>query len=93
MKQRISKSEKFPIYNYTTRIKNQIVSRDIVERPNVAAIIAVKDNKILTVRINRFPNGVDIEIPSGNIEKGEKTLLFAIYNNQNQRRYLGVKLK
>ena len=27
------------------------------------------------------------------INKGENTLLFAIYNNQNQRRYLGVKLK
>ena len=26
------------------------------------------------------------------INKGEKTLLFAIYNNQNQRRYLGIKL-
>ena len=24
--------------------------------------------------------------------KGEKTLLFATYNNQNVRRYLGIKL-
>ena len=28
-----------------------------------------------------------------NVKKGEKTLLLVIYNNQNQRRYLGVKLK
>ena len=28
-----------------------------------------------------------------NINKGEKTLLIAIYNNQNQRRYIGIKLK
>ena len=28
-----------------------------------------------------------------NINKGEETLLLAIYNNQNQRRYLGIKLK
>jgi len=92
MKQRISKSEKFPIYNYTTRIKNQIVSRDIVERPNVAAIIAVKDNKILTVRINRFPNGVDIEIPSGNIEKGEKPIETAFREFREETGYATKKM-
>ena len=27
------------------------------------------------------------------INKGEKTLLFAVYNNQNKRRYLGIKLE
>ena len=27
------------------------------------------------------------------VEKGEKTLMFAIYNSSNQRSYLTVKLK
>ena len=61
MKRRIFKSKKFPIYNYFTKIKNQSISRDIIERPNVAAIIAVKNNQILVVRCNRFPNGVDLK--------------------------------
>ena len=71
MKQKIQKSKKYPIFRHTTKINGEKISRDIVHRPNVAAIIAVKDNEILVVSQNRFPNGVDIEIPSGNIEKNE----------------------
>jgi serine protease Do len=33
------------------------------------------------------------ELITENINKGKKTLLFAVYDNRNQRRYLGVKLK
>ena len=33
------------------------------------------------------------DLVTQNINKGEKTLLIAIYNNQNQRRYMGIKLK
>ena len=33
------------------------------------------------------------DIVSKNIDKGDKTLLLVIYNNQNQRRYLGIKLQ
>ena len=33
------------------------------------------------------------DLVTQNINKGEKTLLIAIYNNQNQRRYIGIKLK
>jgi serine protease Do len=33
------------------------------------------------------------EILMKSFDKGENTLLFTIYGNQNQRRYLGIKLK
>ena len=33
------------------------------------------------------------DIVTESINKNEKTLLLAVYNNQNQRRYLGIKLK
>tara|TARA_B100000029_G_scaffold515276_1_gene621469 strand:+ start:627 stop:1136 length:510 start_codon:yes stop_codon:yes gene_type:complete len=71
MKKKILKSDKFPIYRHTTTIDGEKISRDIVHRPNAAAIIAFKNNKILVVSQNRFPNKIDIEIPSGNIEKNE----------------------
>ena len=32
------------------------------------------------------------EIINNTLESSEKTILIAIYNNQNQRRYIGVKL-
>ena len=33
------------------------------------------------------------DILAKNINKGDKTLLLAIYNNKNRRRYIGIKLK
>ena len=74
MKRKILKSKKFPIYHYSTTISGKKISRDIVHRPNVSAIIAFKNNKILVVSQNRFPNETDIEIPSGNIEKNESPI-------------------
>jgi ADP-ribose pyrophosphatase len=52
-------------------IDGKKISREIIHRPNVSAIIAFEKNKILIVSQNRFPNGIDIEIPSGTIEKNE----------------------
>jgi len=71
MTQKILKSDTFPIYRHFTIINGKKISRDIIHRPNVSAIIAFKNNKILVVSHNRFPNETDIEIPSGNIEKNE----------------------
>jgi len=48
-------------------------------------IIEVKKNKIKSIK--QLNNLV-----TESVNKGENTLLFVIYNNQNQRRYLGVKL-
>ena len=74
MKRKISKSDKFPLFRHKTTIRGKNISRDIVHRPDVSAIIAYKNKKIIVVKQNRFPNGTDIEIPSGNIEKNESPL-------------------
>jgi ADP-ribose pyrophosphatase len=71
IKKKILTSNKFPIFRHKTTIRGKNIVRDIVHRPDVAAIIAYYDKKIIVVRQNRFPNGVDIEIPSGNIEDNE----------------------
>tara|TARA_B110000438_G_scaffold160694_1_gene153969 strand:+ start:4009 stop:4518 length:510 start_codon:yes stop_codon:yes gene_type:complete len=71
MKRKILKSDKFPIFRHKTTIYGKNIVRDIVHRPDVAAIIAYHNKKIIVVRQNRFPNGIDIEIPSGNIETHE----------------------
>ena len=74
MKRKISKSDKFPLFRHKTTIRGKNISRDIVHRPDVSAIIAYKNKKIIVVKQNRFSNGIDIEIPSGNIEKNENPL-------------------
>ena len=49
--------------------------------------IIVEANKQSIRTINQLEN-----IVSAAIKSKEKTILIAIYNNQNQRRYIGVKL-
>ena len=71
MKRKIIQSKLFPVYKHTTIVDGKKISREIIHRPNVSAIIAFEKEKILVVSQNRFPNGVDIEIPSGTIEKNE----------------------
>ena len=74
MRKRIHNSKKFPVYKHTTTISGKKVSREIVERPDIAAIVAIEDTKIILVEQNRFPNGIDLEIPSGHLERKEKPI-------------------
>ena len=48
---------------------------------------------ILEAQKNKIKSIEDLEIVVNNVlQSGEKTILFVIYNNQNQRRYIGIKL-
>ena len=48
---------------------------------------------ILEAQKNKIKSIEDLEIVVNNIlQSDEKTILFVIYNNQNQRRYIGIKL-
>ena len=71
---KIDMSEKFPIYNFTKEIDGKIISRDIIKRPDISAILAIDNDMIIIEKNDRFPNGIDIEIPSGNIEEGEEPI-------------------
>ena len=92
MKRKILKSEKFPIYRHTTIISGAKISRDIVHRPDIAAILAYKDGHILVVSHNRFPNQTDIEIPSGNMEKNEKPIACAFREFEEETGYQSKKM-
>ena len=48
---------------------------------------------ILEAQKNKIKSIEDLEIVVNNVlQSDEKTILFVIYNNQNQRRYIGIKL-
>ena len=48
---------------------------------------------ILEAQKNNIKSIEDLEIAVNNVlQSDEKTMLFVIYNNQNQRRYIGIKL-
>jgi len=48
---------------------------------------------IVELQKTKINNSIQLnDIIKKNVDKGEKILLFATYNNQNIRRYLGIKL-
>ena len=92
MKKKISTSNKFPIFRHKTTINGKNISRDIVHRPDVSAIIAYDKKKIIIIKQNRFPNGINIEIPSGNIEKDESPLECANREFLEETGYIAKKM-
>ena len=92
MRKRIHNSKKFPVYKHTTIISGKKVSREIVKRPDIAAIVAIEDTKIILVEQNRFPNGTDLEIPSGHLERKEKPIDCAFREFREETGYEAKKM-
>ena len=69
-----------------------VVIVDIANRSPLTNLLSVNDI-IIEVQKNPVKNSIDLDkIVDGIFDKGEKTLLLTIINNNNQRRYLGVKI-
>ena len=92
MKKGVPKSSKYPIYRYSTIINNRKISRDIIKRPDIAAIIAIEKGQFILEKQNRFPNGNVIEIPSGHLKKGEKPMQCAFREFKEETGYEAKKM-
>ena len=64
----------------------------MVARPDIAAILPFDNDMIIIEKHDRFPNGEDIEIPSGNIEAGEKPIDCAIRELKEETGYVAEKI-
>ena len=74
------------------KVKGVVITY-ISSQSDVAGYLQVGDI-ILEVQKNKILNSRDFSTLIENIyKKGEKTILLAIINKNNQRRYLGVKTK
>jgi len=71
LKKKILTTKTFSVYTHSGIINNQKISRDIVERRDVAAIIAIENDDLILVKQNRFPHGTIYEIPSGSLDNNE----------------------
>jgi len=92
MRKKIQKSGKFPIYKYSIRLKNKLITRDILDRPDTSHILAVNNGKIIVVKQNRFPNGYSLEIPSGYVKKGEKPIHAAFREFKEETGYKAKRM-
>ena len=77
--------------NLDKRTKGVVIT-DIANRSPLANLLSVNDI-IIEVQKTPIKSVVDLEkIVNSIFKKGEKTLLLTIINQNNRRRYLGVKI-
>ena len=74
MRKNVFKGRVLSLSLYTLSINKRKVTREVIEHPGAAAVLAIEDGKLLLVRQHRFPHGYVLEIPAGTLEKREKPL-------------------
>jgi len=69
------KGKNIDITLYETKLNGTRISQEIVEQGNVVAVLAINDDdEAILVNEFRYPVGYVLEIPAGNVEKGETPL-------------------
>ena len=79
----------------TRKLPNQISGLVVTKIGNTSPLLnSIETNSIIVeAQKTRIKNVKDLEkIVKDVLKSNQKTILLAIYNNQNQRRYIGVKL-
>jgi len=92
MKKNIFKGRVLSLSLYTLSINKRKITREVIEHPGAAAILAIENGKVLLVRQHRFPHGYVLEIPAGTLEKGEKPLKCAYRELREETGYTSKKM-
>ena len=77
---KIKKTKKYKGKNinialYETKLNGTRISQEIVEQGNAVAVLAIDDDgEAILVNEFRYPVGYVLEIPAGNVDKGETAL-------------------
>ncbi len=93
MKKNIFKGRVLSLSLYTVLINKRKVTREVIEHPGAAAILAIENGKILLVKQHRFPHGYVLEIPAGTLEKGESPLKCAHRELREETGHTAKKMK
>ena len=68
------KGKNIDIALYETKLNGTKISQEIVEQGNAVAVLAIDDEYVILVKEFRYPVGHVLEIPAGNVDKGETPL-------------------
>ncbi len=77
---------------YKTSIRGRRVTREVIEHPGAAAMLAIENGKVLLVRQYRFPHGYVLEIPAGTLKKGESPRKCAFRELKEETGYEAKKM-
>lgn len=71
MRKRIFQGRVLSLSTYKVTIRGRKVTREVIEHPGAAAMLAIEKGRVLLVKQHRFPHGFVLEIPAGTLKKGE----------------------
>jgi len=68
------KGKKINVIDFKTEFSELKIQHEMIEQGNAVAVLALQKDEIILVKEFRFPLGYVLEIPAGDVEKGETTL-------------------
>ena len=74
MRKKIFQGRVLSLNVYKVSIRGRKVTREVIEHPGAAAILAIENGKVLLVKQHRFPHGYVLEIPAGTLKRGESPM-------------------
>jgi ADP-ribose pyrophosphatase len=92
MRKNVFKGRVLSLSLYTLTINKRKVTREVIEHPGAAAVLAIENDKLLLVRQHRFPHGYVLEIPAGTLEKGEKPMKCAYRELREETGHVAKKM-
>ncbi|MDE1828886.1 MAG: NUDIX hydrolase [Thaumarchaeota archaeon] len=92
MRKKIFQGRVLSLNVYKISIKGRKVTREVIEHPGAAAMLAMEKGKVLLVKQHRFPHGFVLEIPAGTLKKGESTRKCAFRELKEETGYEAKKM-
>ena len=92
MRKKIFQGRVLSLNVYKVSLRGRKVTREVIEHPGAAAMLAIEKGKLLLVKQHRFPHGFVLEIPAGTLNKGESPKRCAFRELKEETGYEAKKM-
>ncbi len=92
MRKKIFQGRVLSLSVYKVSSRGRKVTREIIEHPGAAAMLAIENGKVILVKQHRFPHGFVLEIPAGTLQKGENPKKCAFRELREETGYEAKKM-
>ncbi len=92
MRKKVFKGKILSLSVYKLLLGGRKVTREVIEHPGAAAMLAIENGKLLLVRQHRFPHGIVLEIPAGTLNKNESPRKCAFRELKEETGYEAKKM-
>ncbi len=92
MRKKIFQGRVLSLSVYKVSLRGRKVTREVIEHPGAAAMLAIENGKVILVKQHRFPHGFVLEIPAGTLKKGENPKKCAFRELKEETGYEAKKM-